>query len=191
MFTEKDICQIEQHGLTVAQVEQQIENFRQGFPFLKIVRAASAGDGVVVLSPEQIASAVERYEAAAESLQIVKFVPASGAATRMFKELFEFVNDDKYTPGIERLLDNIEKFAFWSELSQYIVPDSPEEEIVEALEHALLGNCRCKDDGEVCEGCYALAYGILEEFHHLVRLIFYKVPFVYNHHQAFLVALDY
>ncbi len=133
MFTEKDICQIEQHGLTVAQVEQQIENFRQGFPFLKIVRAASAGDGVVVLSPEQIASAVERYEAAAESLQIVKFVPASGAATRMFKELFEFVNDDKYTPGIERLLDNIEKFAFWSELSQYIVPDSPEEEIVEAI----------------------------------------------------------
>ena len=133
MFTKDDLQQIEQHGLTVAQVERQMENFRQGFPFLKVVRAASAGDGVLVMSQEQVASAVERYEQQSAHEQIVKFVPASGAATRMFKELFEFVNEDKYTAGIERLLDNIEKFAFWEELSQYIVPDSPEEEIVEAI----------------------------------------------------------
>lgn len=133
MFTKEDLHQIEQHGLTQAQVEHQLENFRQGFPFLKVVRAASAGDGVMVMSQEQVASAVARYEEKASELQVVKFVPASGAATRMFKELFEFVNEDKYTAGIERLLDNIEKFAFWEELSKYIVPDSPEEEIVEAI----------------------------------------------------------
>ena len=132
MFTQEDLLQIKQHGLTEAQVEQQIENFRQGFPFLKVVRAASAGDGVLTLDDEQVASAVARYDEAA-GVDVVKFVPASGAATRMFKELFEFVNDDKFTDGIERLLDNIEKFAFWDELSQYIVPDSPEEEIVEAI----------------------------------------------------------
>ena len=132
MFTQEDLIQIEQHGLTKAQVEQQIENFRQGFPFLKVVRAASAGDGVLTLDEEQVASAVARYDEAM-GVDVVKFVPASGAATRMFKELFEFVNDDKYTDGIERLLDNIEKFAFWDELSQYIVPDSPEEEIVEVI----------------------------------------------------------
>ena len=133
MFTKDDLLQIEQHGLTEAQVECQMENFRQGFPFLKVVRAASAGDGVMALSQEQVASAVQRYEDKSKEKQIVKFVPASGAATRMFKELFEFVNEDKYTAGIKRLLDNIEKFAFWEELSQYIVPDSPEEEIVEAI----------------------------------------------------------
>ena len=132
MFTQEDLLQIKQHGLTEAQVEQQIENFRQGFPFLKVVRAASAGDGVLTLTGEQVAAAVARYDEAA-GVDVVKFVPASGAATRMFKELFEFVNDDKFTDGIERLLDNIEKFAFWDELSQYIVPDSPEEEIVEAI----------------------------------------------------------
>ena len=132
MFTQEDLLQIKQHGLTEAQVEQQIENFRQGFPFLKVVRAASAGDGVLTLTDEQVAAAVARYDEAA-GVDVVKFVPASGAATRMFKELFEFVNDDKFTDGIERLLDNIEKFAFWDELSQYIVPDSPEEEIVEAI----------------------------------------------------------
>lgn len=133
MFTKDDLYQIEQHGLTIAQVERQMANFCQGFPFLKVVSAASVDDGVVVLTPQQVASAVELYNQKSNEKHIVKFVPASGAATRMFKELFEFVNEGKYTEGIERLLDNIEKFAFWDELSQYIVPDSPEEEIVEAI----------------------------------------------------------
>ena len=133
MFTKEDLQQIEQHGLSVAQVEQQIENFRQGFPYLKIVRAAAAGDGVLVLDEETIARAEARYEAAASTAKVVKFVPASGAATRMFKELFEYVNDDKRTPGIDKLLDNIERFAFWPELSEYIMPDSPDEEIVESI----------------------------------------------------------
>ena len=113
MFTKEDLQQIEQHGLTQAQVEQQIDNFCKGFPYLKIVRAAATGDGVLVMSDEQIAQAEARYDEAASTSKIVKFVPASGAATRMFKELFEYVNDDKRTPGIDRLLDNIEKFAFW------------------------------------------------------------------------------
>ena len=133
MFSREDLQQIESHGLTQAQVEQQIENFRKGFPFLKIVRAASAGDGVQVLSEEEVASAVERYEKLSEELRVVKFVPASGAATRMFKELFEYINEDKRTAGIDKLLDNIEKFAFWPELSEYVMPDSPDEEIVEEI----------------------------------------------------------
>lgn len=133
MFTKEDLQQIEQHGLTQAQVEQQIENFRKGFPYLNIVRAAAAGDGVLVMSDEQIARAEARYDEAVANIKVVKFVPASGAATRMFKELFEYVNDDKRTPGIDKLLDNIEKFAFWPELSKYIMPDSPDEEIVESI----------------------------------------------------------
>ena len=132
MFSREDLQQIESHGLTLSQVEQQIENFRQGFPYLKIVRAASAGDGVQVLSEEEVASAVERYEKLSEELRVVKFVPASGAATRMFKELFEYINEDKRTAGIDKLLDNIEKFAFWPELSEYVMPDSPDEEIFPA-----------------------------------------------------------
>ena len=133
MFSREDLQQIESHGLTLSQVEQQIENFRHGFPYLKIVRAASAGDGVQVLSEEEVASAVERYEKLSEELRVVKFVPASGAATRMFKELFEYINEDKRTAGIDKLLDNIEKFAFWPELSEYVMPDSPDEEIVEEI----------------------------------------------------------
>ena len=133
MFTQEDLQQIKQHGLTEAQVEQQIENFSQGFPFLPVVRAAGVGDGVLRLDEEALARAEARYEEAAATLRVVKFVPASGAATRMFKELFEYVNDDKRTAGIDRLLDNIEKFAFWPELAKYIMPDSPDEEIVESI----------------------------------------------------------
>ena len=54
----------------------------------------------------------------------MKFVPASGAATRMFKELFGFVNDGKRGKGIDTLLENIEKFAFWPELKA-VLPAGP------------------------------------------------------------------
>lgn len=60
MFTSEDLLQIQQHGLTTEAVEQQLENFRRGFPFLKVVRAASPGDGVRVLSREEAQAAAER-----------------------------------------------------------------------------------------------------------------------------------
>lgn len=49
MFDEKDLQQIREHGLTPEQAETQLENFRRGFPFLNVVRAASPGDGVLVV----------------------------------------------------------------------------------------------------------------------------------------------
>lgn len=133
MFTKEDLQQIEHRGLNVDAVERQIENFRRGFPFLKVVRAASPGDGVVVLSQAEADEALKRYDEAAEALKIVKFVPASGAATRMFKELFEFVNDDKRGKGIDTLLQNIQKFAFWQELKAVLPKDADEKAIVSAI----------------------------------------------------------
>ena len=133
MFTEKERSQIEAHGLTVEQVERQIENFCKGFPFLKVVSAASPADGVVTLSAEEVAEAVARYEEAAPALKIQKFVPASGAATRMFKELFEFVNEDKRGAGIDQLLDNLDKFAFYPELQQFVGVDAEDKAKVEAI----------------------------------------------------------
>ncbi len=133
MFTEKERAQIEAHGLTVEQVERQIENFCKGFPFLKVVSAASPADGIVTLSAEEVAEAVARYEEAAPALKIQKFVPASGAATRMFKELFEFVNEDKRGAGIDQLLDNLDKFAFYPELRQFVAADAEDKAKVEAI----------------------------------------------------------
>ena len=133
MFTEKELQQIAAHGLTVEAVERQIENFRRGFPYLKIVRAASPADGVVVVDEAAADAAVARYEAAADRLQVVKFVPASGAATRMFKELFSFVNEGKRGAGIDRLLQNIERFAFWPELKALLPAGADDRTIVSAI----------------------------------------------------------
>ena len=133
MFTEKERSQIEAHGLTVEQVERQIENFRKGFPYLKVVSAASPDDGILVLSPEEVAAAVARYEAQAPTLKIQKFVPASGAATRMFKELFEFVNEGKRGAGIDKLIANLDKFAFYPELQHFVAVDADDKAKVDAI----------------------------------------------------------
>jgi len=139
MFTEKDLHQIEQHGLTREAVERQIENFRRGFPFLKVVRAASPGDGVVVVDAAAANAAQARYEQAAHGLSVVKFVPASGAATRMFKELFEFVNEGKRGKGIDTLLENIERFAFWPELKAVLPEGADDRTVVSCIVKQGLG----------------------------------------------------
>lgn len=120
MFTTQDLKQIKDHSLTPEAVEQQVKYFQAGFPSLPVVRAASVGDGILRLSEKELEDAQALYLSKVNNLNIVKFVPASGAATRMFKELFEFVNDNKRGKGIDYLLENIEKFAFWNELKSII-----------------------------------------------------------------------
>ena len=130
MFTEQDIALIEARGVSIEEVTQQIENFRNGFPSLPIVRAASGGDGVKQLSDEEVSAAESLYNSRMEQLRTIKFVPASGAATRMFKELFEYVNDDKRTAGIDKLIVNLEKFAFFPELAKYLKPQIEDKDVV-------------------------------------------------------------
>jgi len=132
-FSEQDLRQIREHGLTPEAVERQIENFKRGFPFLKVVKAASPGEGVAVPSAEEVAAAVARYDGALSEKKVVKFVPASGAATRMFKELFAFVNEGKRGAGIDKLLDNIEKFAFWPELKAVLPAGADDKTVVSAI----------------------------------------------------------
>ena len=139
MFNEKDLQQIQAHGLTLRQVEEQLENFRRGFPYLKVVRAASPGDGITMLDAAQADAAIARYEREAARLGIVKFVPASGAATRMFKELFEFVNEGKRGKGIDTLLEHLHEFAFWPELEAVLPAGADDRATVDAIVNDGLG----------------------------------------------------
>lgn len=93
MFTEKNIHQIESYGLTEAEVIRQIEIFRKGIPFANIVEAASADKGIRVLSEEEQEELVSKFENRKAELDLLKFVPASGAATRMFKFLHQFLEN--------------------------------------------------------------------------------------------------
>ncbi len=133
MFSEKDLQQIERHGLTLPEVETQLENFRRGFPPLPVVRAASPRDGIRILDATERDRLKSLYEKSADRLKIVKFVPASGAATRMFKELFAFVNEGVRGKGIDLLLGNIRKFAFYPELEKILPKDADDRTIVEYI----------------------------------------------------------
>ncbi len=133
MFTSQDLEQIKAHSLTPERVEEQISHFKEGFPPLPISRAASSSDGILRLDDKALAAAERYYIESLSGVKVVKFVPASGAATRMFKELFEFVNDDKRTKGIDYLLENIERFAFYPELKAILGSETDPKAVVSAI----------------------------------------------------------
>ena len=133
MFTPEDLKQIEQHGLSVESVERQLENFRKGFPYLKIIRSARVGDGIVSISQEQSDALRAEYRDAQRRLKIEKFVPASGAATRMFKDLFSFVESGERNSVVDKLSANIDRFAFSEALSEKIALDAPLREVVKTI----------------------------------------------------------
>ena len=117
MFTPQDQQQLAARGISLSAAEEQIKAFRTGFPSLTIQSAASVGNGILRLGPaeqQQYLSAWEQY--LQEDHTILKFVPASGAASRMFKNLFEYMDGGEETPFIQDFLAHLEYFAFYQEL---------------------------------------------------------------------------
>jgi hypothetical protein len=94
-FSDQDIKQIEAKGLNLKTVEDQIELFKTGIPFTRIVQAATVNAGIKSLNESSIEEWVRYFESRKKELELVKFVPASGAATRMFKFLFKFLKEFK------------------------------------------------------------------------------------------------
>ena len=140
MFTSTDIQQIEQKGIQLSKIEEQICNFRKGFPFMKLLRPATVGDGIIILTEDKIKEVVENYSKRIEyNLQPVKFVPASGAASRMFQSLFSFLEaacgesgsgsssgnkpaermpvEDKFK-DVKQFFGDLPSFAFYDELEK-------------------------------------------------------------------------
>ena len=91
MFSEKDILQIESKGLTVQKVHEQIELIKTGLPFVNIKDVATLGNGIFKFTNKEKQHYINYYDSIRDNISILKFVPASGAATRMFKFLFQFL----------------------------------------------------------------------------------------------------
>ena len=121
MLSQQDLKQIAQKGITEEQIKIQLEEFKTGFPFLKIEAAAGIGQGIIRLDEDARNSYVNEWNTyKKEGHKIVKFVPASGAASRMFKDMFAFLDapyDVPTTPFEKQYFDNIEKFAFYDALN--------------------------------------------------------------------------
>ncbi|WP_412986914.1 DUF4301 family protein [Pontimicrobium sp. IMCC45349] len=92
MFSDKDLEQIKNKGLTLKNVQSQIEIFKKGLPFSNLKAAATIGDGVLKMSEIEENDSISFFEKNLNGTKVVKFVPASGAATRMFKFLFKFID---------------------------------------------------------------------------------------------------
>lgn len=128
-LTEKQLAQINDKGIDVAALERQLSRFKNGFPGVTLERAAVINDGILQISEQRKTAFIKSYEDQANHLELLKFVPASGAATRMFKFLHQFVNS--YNPDEESInayinkndarelftfFIAIEKFPFYNEI---------------------------------------------------------------------------
>ena len=114
-FTEQDQDQIMVQGVSLDQIDQQINHFIQGFPYLNVIKAATIGDGIIRVAENQLSTYTHRFDEAAHERELVKFVPASGAATRMFKSLFGAL-DGKSDKSVDEVFDRITDFAFYDDL---------------------------------------------------------------------------
>lgn len=88
-------------GINEAKVKEQISTFKEGIPFVDLKNAAVVDDGIYKFSTAEEKDLIALFEKRLPELSILKFVPASGAASRMFKALFNFL--DSYDPKEETL----------------------------------------------------------------------------------------
>ena len=105
IFNDTDRKQLADRGTEEKQAIAQLEQFRKGFPYMEADRPCTAGDGIKVFTAEEAERYAGLYEQVVNELEVVKFVPASGAATRMFEGLHE-------DAAAKRFLDSLDKFAF-------------------------------------------------------------------------------
>lgn len=117
----KDLETLRQKGITPEKLEEELEMLRTGFPYLKIEAPATPGHGIAVLTPEmEIGSITCWEEFLRKGGKVLKMVPASGAASRMFKDVFAFCNgksDKPDTDFMKKFFDEIEDYAFYPRLN--------------------------------------------------------------------------
>ncbi|MBR1932523.1 MAG: DUF4301 family protein [Prevotella sp.] len=170
MLTQQDLKQIAQRGISEEQIETQLNQFKTGFPFLRLEAAAAVGRGIVAPTEDerrQYVATWEQYKA--EGKKVVKFVPASGAASRMFKNMFAFVDADYDVPTTDfekKYFDQIEKFAFYDALDEVCKKNEGKsvKELIAAGQYKAVASNMLKKEG--------LNYGQLPKG----MLLFHKYP---------------
>ena len=131
MLDKSDLKQIQAKGISVAVVEKQLEQFKNGFPYIDITAPAVIGNGIVKIDDDKVEKYQKLHRKMLSSKRVVKFVPASGAATRMFQNVYELIKeyDKSYEMYLNSLVDrsfnsifyvceNMKYFAFYGDLKE-------------------------------------------------------------------------
>jgi hypothetical protein len=120
MLNSNDEIVLQKRSITKTQIEDQLKSFETGFPYLEIRSAAEIGKGIIQITENKLPSILDQWNSYLQTeATILKFVPASGAASRMFKDLFEFLEGENNEPASKfeiKFFDEIQKFAFYEEL---------------------------------------------------------------------------
>lgn len=127
-FSKKDLKSIENQGITLNVVQEQLTRFQQGFPPANLTNIVSPGNGVKVLNEPEIEALTNYYANVSSQKQIYKFVPASGAASRMFRPLFGWLQDPEVAmkkdgDNLNTFFQQIRKFAFYESLSKKLLEE--------------------------------------------------------------------
>lgn len=124
MFDRNDHADLKLRGISEEEIENQVRHFSEGFPFLPITKPAVAGDGILKPREETLDDFVRLYEYGTGNQIMVKFVPASGAATRMFKDLYAFVDSNGKDPSgkeiMRKFITGLREFAFYDDLKKVL-----------------------------------------------------------------------
>ena len=122
MLSQNDLELLKEKGISIEQLESQLNNFKQGFPYLQIAASASVDKGIKQIADDEQNRYLQVWnQYLQQNKVIVKFVPASGAASRMFKDLFEFLSAGYSEPDTafeKTFFADIHRFAFYSELNK-------------------------------------------------------------------------
>jgi len=119
-FPPKDIRQIERLGLDVKAVDKQLSLYRKGFKYLKLNRPCSVSDGILSFTQAQRKKLISLYEKESGKYTLMKFVPASGAASRMFAEWFSAKDNEGFgSEGLNQsFVRNLKQYPFYSFIKQ-------------------------------------------------------------------------
>ncbi len=153
MWNENDKKLMAAKGIDESVIEAQLKRFETGFPWLKLEAAATVGNGITRLDSKQQSLCIKLWkEFQGGGATIEKFQPASGAASRMFKNLFAFINEGKTAPETEferQFFDGITQFAFYPQLNKTCVNlyKSNVAELIEAGRYADVLKALLMSDG--------------------------------------------
>ncbi len=118
-LTPQDLEQLKARNISRTTLEKQLRRFEKGYPFLNVIKAADSDSGIHILTPDEVKKYLDIWSTLLSDpgADVVKFVPASGAASRMFKDLFRYLDTapgdrENMHPAVRELLDNLSSFAF-------------------------------------------------------------------------------
>ena len=131
LFNDNDKLLFKEKGISEEAILNLIDIFRKGIPFLKLSAPAVLEYGIKKFDKIKQAELCHLFDASSQSVSILKFVPASGAASRMFKDMFTLrekclkgILDDKSENAVKDFFKNITHFAFFNELKKIMTDDN-------------------------------------------------------------------